>query len=285
MDSNFLADRICSVAESFFDFSDTSDELREKYLNVAKEFIAKLFDKNMILSICKFLMSDFSKPSDMRRIVNCVVFEIRDRLTVKENMPNLDGALSSKEIFLDICKNYLIEWKSYIIKPLIDLFEKISIDNLFDKISVGKTYLFSIYSLIELFIREDRLVNLVRGNFFDGFFRVFKDEINESLKQSKSSSGKKYSIQSIRDDECVKNIRQFYNVEIPLEEDTDERKFLCYYEMKRNSFMLQCNFIWDNYCEHKDVYRLLAAQNLNSSLNIDEWFDIIDKYYQNLYTG
>lgn len=259
--ANFLADRLRAVIGMFFDKAE-----KGKWVDILGEFLHKLCDADMITAICDMLQL-IGETEEIEQIYNYLqndMYKIR-----------LDNdADAGEEIFRAISKDTLIYWKDFIFGKLIDYIEKLlkdggQSDNTKDKLLVAKTYLSQIYNVIQLFIDEDILPHIVKDGF-NGFFQ----DVKKHMEQGKG-------INAIKNDTCVKQISQLYNMEGAEEA---ENKFEWYYQMCLKKFLFQCNFIFDHYCDYRDAYNFLKSKihignDGKVNLNIGQWFGVIDDYY------
>lgn len=262
--SNFLADRIRCVARIFLNFS------TNEHVKLLNEFLEKIFDREMVLCICKFFLE----------IKNCE--EINDITNNLETKEYLQTEVENVSTEMMLNKNIWNNWRKDIIDQLLlqieEKYESLSLDSVLkDKISVAKSYLFSVNSIMELLINEDVLTHILNDPF-DGFFSSLKQEIERKLEEIQNEITGEKGIKSVREDKCVTMIRQFYNMEYSSQELD---KFSWYYKIYCNRFIEQCNFVWNNYCEYRDAYHSVVREALkNEKLEIKQWFDIIDNYYQ-----
>lgn len=95
------------------------------------------------------------------------------------------------------------------------------------------------------------------------------------------------SLKMVYRDTCVKEIRQFYNMEfLKPQNDKHDNKFETYYAIYAKGFINQCNFIFDNYCDYRNSYYHLiqeiikAHESDDGQCEIQYWFNILDQYYK-----
>lgn len=249
MESSFLADRLRSVLQIYF--SGINDECKLKC------FCAKLFDTKMVNAICGMLYSVK---------VNTGIEELRKYMEeIKfEELLNKDFNSIGKEDFR--------KWKKIINKIIIIIDKEYSgnVNEVIsaDKIIIARSYLYKVSSILNIFIEED-IWSHISVNNFNGYFKYLSDNMDE-----------KRWIGIVRNDECIKEIGQFYNVDFP---DGESDKFEWYYKLYSNGFIKQCNFIFDNYCEYRSAFGSILNE-VNSSQDsgypeIGQWFYILDNYY------
>lgn len=152
--ANFLADRIRAIAGMYFDSRNNED------LGTAKAFLSKLFDKEMIRSIIQMLSSiNYSEE----------LCELLNLLTREEFIPNFMIAASTRDVFLSVTKAFLNQWEDKIISVLLRVIEMQYQSNgeqgkeNQQKVALAKTYLFNLYSVLEIFNREDIFIKIANG--------------------------------------------------------------------------------------------------------------------------
>lgn len=249
IDANFLADRLCSVLQIYF--SDINDEYK------SNTFCNKLFDTRMINAICDML------------------YLVKKNTGIEELKSNIEEINLQKLLnkdFDSIRKDDFRKWREVINKIIVIIDKEYSgsvkeITNA-DRIIVARNYLYKVNSILGIFIKQDIWTN-IRVNNFNGYFKYLSDKME----------GKKW-IEIVRNDECIKEIGQFYNVDFPNDESN---KFEWHYKLYTNGFIKQCNFIFNNYCEYRSAFGGILNE-VNSSQDsaypdIGEWFDILDNYY------
>lgn len=259
-EANFLADRIRAVAGMYFGTEDNAD------LEEAKSFIAKLFDKKMILAIIQMLDSVEHKEK---------LGELRSQLLDNNYIPNFLSLKKTKEVFLSVTKWELVGWIDNIIAPLLIVLERgyeskddISAETR-KKILLAKTYLFNLYSVLEIFYREDIFVKLAnQRDPFNSYFYQLKDKITDIHNKE---------IVFVKEQKCIEEIRRFYNLEFP---DSEENIFDQYFTLYRFGFVEQCNFIFEYYCEYKNSYcGIINRAKEDEDFVIEDWYEMIDNYY------
>ena len=169
-EANFLADRIRAVAGMYFTTEGNKD------LKEAKTFIAKLFDKEMIQAILQMLYS--MKQEEQPKI-------LLERLSANGYILDFSSLKETKGVFRSVSKRGLSQWIDDIIAPLLETLEKdyqLKDNQLTGiqkkKISLAKEYLFNLYSVLELFYREDIFVKLAnQRDPFNSYFYQLKGEI------------------------------------------------------------------------------------------------------------
>ncbi len=260
-DSNFLADRMCSVVRMFF-----VDEEEMEWGKFLGKFLRKLCDVEMVESICTMLTS-IKKTGEVNKVYgNLSAFRDEKFECGKDELEQMLKMRYDKT---------LTAWKDDIVGKLIDIivghYEKNIIDVIMgDKVAVAKTYLLRVYNVLQLFWQEEVLPHILVDNF-NGFFQGVRKYIEENE-----------GIKAVQADDCVKEIGRFYNMESP--EDT-ANKFEWYYRTYCEGFLTQCNFIFDNYCDYRNAYdylksRLRMDDEGKVNLKINQWFEQIDAYYQ-----
>ena len=258
--SNFLADRICSVVRMFF-----TDENEKAWGDIFRKFLCKLCDIRMVDSICMMLTS----IEDMQEVAK-IHKGLESFMNESFECDNDELAHLLKAKYNDI----LIDWRDDIIGKLIDViteqYNNVEDIILKDKVSVARTYLLRVYNVLQIFLQEEVLPHILLDNF-DGFFQGVRRHIEASA-----------GIKAVREDACVKEIGHFYNMDSP--EDVDD-KFEWYYRTYCDGFLTQCNFVFDNYCDYRNAYDNLRSQiKVNHqgevNLKITQWFEAIDDYYR-----
>ncbi len=260
--ANFRADRIRAVIGMSFHKA-TKKEWTEK-LN---EFLQKLCDIDMIMSICKMLQLIYDKGE---------VAEIYHRVQEDDYRISVERENDETEIFQKDFKETFLKWRDDIIGSLINLIENeyerdITEDAAQrDKLVVAKAYLFHVHNIMKLFAAEDILSHIPK-DMFGGFFQHIEGIMMEGE-----------GIKAVKNDPCVSEISQFYNMDCP--EDVED-KFEWYYTVYTKGFITQCNFIFDNYCEYRNAYNNIkrnvhVSEDGEVNLKINQWFEVIDEYYQ-----
>lgn len=262
--SDFLVDRMQAVIRIYFD-----ETKREEWPEIYTGFLKRLFDTDMVGSICNMLslISDIEEVQDVRQKVeqNKFVFDIQ----VSQNKCNLNEIVKQSPK-----KEDFYEWKDQIIRELIGIMEtKYEMPTLSerekDQIFAAKEYLIHIHDIIDLAIEGD-IWTFLPEDKYDEYFQ----EVWRYMEQDRG-------IHAVQEETCVKEISRFFNIDCP-ENETD--KFAWYYRVYSNKFVTECNFIFDYYCEYKNAYYNLIKE-IESSLEkgevtpIHQWFDIIDGYY------
>lgn len=259
--ANFLADRIRAIAGMFFGPYDRKD------LEEAKTFLSKLFDREMIESIIK--MMDSIKQSEE-------LSELSNLLSEAGNIPDFMSLQRTREVFLSVTKPVLSRWEDDVICKLIAMIESIEEDGQSEKeeqqmtrqkLALAKNYLFNLYNVLEIFYKEDIFSKLAtERDPFGYYFYQLKDKI---LCDDNREIG------FVNTEECIIEIRRFYNLESP-----EKDKFDWYYKLFCNGFLEQSNFIFEYYCKYKDAYyKIIKKAENEEDLKIEDWYDIIDDYY------
>lgn len=257
----FLTDRIRAVLGMYFKMSE-----KESWTAALERFLHRLCDVDMIMAICR-MFQRICPNEDIRKISQCIT-ENRYKIEVAQ-MPD------EVEIFQSDYKGKFSIWMDEIIGKMIgiieNVYEKETVDDLSlnDRVLTAKMYLSHVYSVLKLFKNEDILPH-IPNDMFQGFFQGV-----ESLMRN----GKGIAV--VRRDPCVREISRFYNMDCPQNVD----KFEWYYNTYANGFITQCNFIFHHYCEYRSAYNQIRKESMidaegNVNLNINQWYDIIDSYYQ-----
>lgn len=257
----FLTDRIRAVLGMYFKRSK-----KKSWPATLKSFLHRLCDVDMIVAICR-MFQGICPNHDIEKISQCVT---GDRYKTE-----VEWTSDEEEIFQNDFKGTFSIWMDEIIGKMIGIiefvYEKETADDLpsNDKVLTAKMYLSYVYSVLKLFKNEDVLPH-IPNDMFQGFFQGV-----ESLMRK----GK--GIAAVRRDPCVKEISRFYNMDCPQNVD----KFEWYYDTYVKGFITQCNFIFHHYCEYRSAYNKIRRESTidadgNVNLNINQWYDIIDSYYQ-----
>lgn len=260
--ANFRADRVRAVVGMFFHVSE-----KKRWPDKLDRFLQKLCDKDMIMAICRMLRFIYNEKE---------VDEICQHVQEDDFRINVEWESNEEEIFNKDFKETLLSWRDEIIGSLIYVieskYEKEAISDAIirDKLMVAKTYLFHVHNILKLFAAEDILPHIPH-DMFGGFFQ----RIEGLMMKGKG-------VQAVRNDPCVMEISRFYNMDCP--EDVDN-KFEWYYSVYVKGFITQCNFIFDNYCEYRNAYNNIRRnvkvdENGEVNLKINQWFEVIDQYYQ-----
>lgn len=261
--SNFLADRMCSVVRMFF-----SDVDKKDWNVIFSIFLGKLCDVKMVKSICNMLLA-IDEIDETEKIQ-----EVCNKLSVYANEKFECDIKELGQLLKAGYNDILIEWKDDIIGQLIDIvcqyYGRLKDMKKRDRILVARTYLLRIYNVLLLIIQEEMLPHILKDNF-DGFFQGVRKYIEENE-----------GIKAIKNDKCVKEISRFYNMDCA---ESVEDKFEWYYTTYCGGFLTQCNFIFENYCDYRNAYDNLKSQirvdNAGKvNLKIVQWFEKIDDYYR-----